>query len=86
MPVYADRKVDTCDAKENERYNLEDQTSEHEVISQFHGAWFRGRGGDAPTCSLERKGDDIAVDEETCIPDWLDSGYSIAIDYDSAFH
>jgi hypothetical protein len=83
MPVYANAKVDTCEAKEDERDDLEDQTSEHEVVSQFHGGLFRGRGGDAPTASLERERDDIAGYEETCVPDWLDSRDSLSIRNDS---
>ena len=62
---------------------MEDQTGEHEVVTELHGGLFRCRGCDAAACTLKGEGYYVAVYEEAGVPDGFDTGDSFTIDDDS---
>jgi hypothetical protein len=72
-------EVETSERKEDERYDLKDQTREHEVVPQVHGSLLCCSARHATTGALQGERDDVAGYEEAGVPYRFDAGYGIAI-------
>jgi len=77
--VHADHVFDEEAAEDDQHNDLENYTGEHEVGAglEHAGARVGGRGGSA-TGALQDEREDVAADEDACIPHGLEAGVLLA--------
>ena len=71
-------QLDEVDSDEHieggEGYDLEDDTSQHDIAAHIGDLVGAGRGSDAAADSLEEEGEDVARDEDVGVQLRLDDG------------